>query len=99
MSCLIVGQRAPVWEHLCNYCATRISTPYAADRRPSPPSTTESLTDLGRKASQTGHYKRVSRYQSTTELNCRLGAGGFRMPRQNEARLNGSAARHLRYDD
>jgi hypothetical protein len=28
MSCLIVGQRATVREHLCNYCATRISTVY-----------------------------------------------------------------------
>lgn len=24
VSCLIVGQRGPVREHLCNYCATRI---------------------------------------------------------------------------
>src|SRR5258708_22874315 len=28
MCCLIVGQRATVREHLCNYCATRISTVY-----------------------------------------------------------------------
>src|SRR5579859_6132786 len=34
MSCFIVGQRAPVREQLCNYCATRISTVYPADWTP-----------------------------------------------------------------
>jgi hypothetical protein len=39
-------EKSPRREHLCNYCATRSSTVYPADGRPSPPSTTESLTDL-----------------------------------------------------
>ena len=46
MSCLIVGQRATVREHLCNYCATRIPTVYHADVRPSRALTMERLADF-----------------------------------------------------
>src|SRR5258707_14222992 len=69
MSCLIVGQRATVREHLCNYCATRISTVYHVDVRPSRTLTMERLEDFrpsdARPGSgQTSQYKRDYRYKS-----------------------------------
>src|SRR5258708_30277684 len=35
VGCPILVQKAAIREHLCNYCATRISTVYHADVRPS----------------------------------------------------------------
>jgi hypothetical protein len=55
-----------VREHFCNYCATRISTVYHADVRPSRALTMERLADLRSSdvspgSGQTSQYKRVSR--------------------------------------
>src|SRR6266851_2295036 len=51
--------------HFCNYCATRISTVYHADVRPSRPLTNERLADLRSSdvlpgSGQTSQYKRFS---------------------------------------
>src|SRR5258708_18674352 len=66
-SCFIVGQRATVREHLCNYCATKISTVYPADGRPSRPLTMERLADLRSSdvppgSGQTNQYNGVSQH-------------------------------------
>ena len=58
-----------VREHFCNYCATRISTVYHADVRPSRALTMERLADLRSSdvspgSGQTSQYKRVSEYRS-----------------------------------
>src|ERR1700745_2405450 len=46
MRCPIIVQRAAVREHLCNYCATRISTVHHVDVRPSRALTMERLADF-----------------------------------------------------
>jgi hypothetical protein len=66
-----------VRKHFCNYCATRISTVYHADVRPSRALTMERLADLRPSdvspgSGQTSQYKGVSGYQSTTDLNFRI---------------------------
>jgi hypothetical protein len=60
-------QKAAVWEHLCNYCATRISTVYHADVRPSRGLTMERVADLQSAdappgSGETSQYERISRY-------------------------------------
>jgi hypothetical protein len=46
VGCPILVQKAGIREHLCNYCATGISTAYPADGRPSRALAIERLTDL-----------------------------------------------------
>src|SRR6266852_250224 len=70
--CPIFVQRAAVREYLCNYCATRISTVYRADVRPSRALTMERLADLRPcgvppGSGQTNQHKRVSPYSSSRE--------------------------------
>jgi hypothetical protein len=68
--------RPGVREDLCNCCATRISTDYHADVRPSRALTMERLADLRSSdvppgSSQTRQHTRVSRYLSGETFNNR----------------------------
>jgi len=64
LRCPTLVQTSPVWQHMCNYSATRNSTVCHADARPSRALTMELLRICRPEGDQTIHYKRVSCYLS-----------------------------------